>query len=143
LDDTLKYISAQLKEIMHVDRCSLFIYETQQDQLFTKFSDGVEKIIVPFDMGIVGLAIKQKKSIIENEPYDNPNFMSDIDMKTGYYTKNILAIPIFDKEKNILGVLQLLNKNEDFTKKDLELMTFFCENICKSIVDYSKKKRNV
>jgi transcriptional regulator of acetoin/glycerol metabolism len=69
--------------------------------------------------------------------------MSDIDMKTGYYTKNILAIPIFDKEKNILGVLQLLNKNEDFTKKDLELMTFFCENICKSIVDYSKKKRNV
>ncbi len=127
--DGLPYISQVVKDIVSVQRCSLFVYNIEENKLWTTLADGVEKIIVPFDMGIVGMTFKQKKAIIENDPYDSLSFLSDIDMKTGYYTQNILALPIFDKQKKIIGVLQLLNKEEEFTKEDIKLMTLFCKSI--------------
>ncbi len=131
--DGLSYISKTAKDIVKSDRCSLFIYDIEANELWTTLADGVEKIVIPFDMVIVGLTMRLKKPIIENDPYGNSNFMSDVDMRTGYYTQNILAVPIFNKQKEIIGVLQLLNKDGDFTKEDLEVMILFCEAVSKFI----------
>ena len=129
LIDSLPYISANAKEIIGADRCSIFIYNEAENKLWTTLADGVEKIVVPFDMGIVGQTIRIQKPIMENEAYNNPNFLSDVDMRTGYYTKNILTAPIFNSKREIVGVLELLNKNGGFDEKDIEFITFFSHYI--------------
>ena len=129
LIDSLPYISANAKEIIGADRCSIFIYNEAGNKLWTTLADGVEKIVVPFDMGIVGQTIRIQKPIMENEAYNNPNFLSDVDMRTGYYTKNILTAPIFNSKREIVGVLELLNKNGGFNEKDIEFITFFSHYI--------------
>ena len=125
LDEGLPFISAKAKEIIGADRCSIFILDEDRSELWTTIADGVEKIIVPFDMGLAGHTIRTKKPILENDAYSNSNFLSDIDTQTGYYTKNILTSPIINSDREVIGVFQLLNKVNGFTKEDLEFITFF------------------
>ena len=40
----------------------------------------------------------------------DPRFNKAIDKKTGYYTKNILCMPILDNEGEVVGVAQIVNK---------------------------------
>ncbi len=135
--DGLQYISMHAKSMVGAERCSIFIYDQDDDELWTTLADGTEKIIVPFDIGIVGQTIRVKKPIIENEPYGNSNFLSDVDMKTGYYTQNILTAPIFNAQNKVIGVLQLLNKEDGFSKKDAERITSFSKSISSYIASYT------
>lgn len=125
LNKGLLYISSSAKDITGAQRCSLFMYNKRDSELSTTLADGIEKIILPSDMGIVGQTIQIEKAIIENHPYDNKNFLSDIDMETGYYTKNILTAPIFSSQREIIGVIELLNKDGGFKKEDMEFLSFF------------------
>lgn len=129
LDEGLPFISAKAKEIIGADRSSVFILDLDMNELWTTLSDGVEKIVVPFDMGLAGHTIRTKKPVLENDAYSNPNFLSDIDMETGYYTQNILTSPVINSDGEVLGVFQLLNKDDGFTKEDLEFITFFAHYV--------------
>ena len=129
LDEGLPFISAKAKGIIEADRCSVFILDLDMNQLWTTLADEVEKIVVPFDMGLAGHTIRTKKPILENDPYSNQNFLSDIDAQTGYSTQNVLTSPIIDSNNEVIGVFQLLNKEDGFSKEDLEFITFFAHYI--------------
>ena len=126
----LELISQEAKSLVHADRCSLFIADEEAGLLWTKLSDGVERIVVSDSSGIVGDTYKKKEPHIVNSPYDDARFLPSIDKKTGYVTKNILTVPIFNSKRKVMGVLQLLNKHQaDFDKEDLELLTFFANYV--------------
>ncbi len=129
LMDGLPLISQYAKDVIGAQRCSIFIYDTQKNELWTTLADGVEKIVVPSDKGIVGYTIQSQEPCIENDAYSSPHFLADIDKQTGYITKNIGTSPIFDSQKKILGVLQILNKEGDFVAEDVKFMTFFSHYI--------------
>ncbi len=125
----LHCISKNSGSIMKAERCSIFIYDEHKNELWTTLADGAGKIIIPSDVGIVGDTLRLKKVILENEPYNNPNFLSDIDMGTGYYTQNLLTAPIFNSKRHVVGVLELLNKENGFSREDSEFITFFSHYI--------------
>lgn len=129
IDEALEFISSEAKVITGADRCSIFIYNEKENLLWTKLADDTQRISVPFDVGIVGHTIRKAKPILENDPYDNTNFLSEIDMRSGYYTRNILTAPIFNSQRNVSGVIQLLNKDGGFDKKDIKFLSFFSHYI--------------
>lgn len=129
LSDGLSYISLNAKSLTDAERCSIFIYNIEENELWTTLADESEKIILPYDLGIVGQTIKIKKPILENDPYDNQYFLSDIDTQTGYYTRNLLTAPIFNSKKEIIGVIELLNKEDGFNKNDMDFLSFFAHYI--------------
>jgi len=119
-------ISGYAKELLEADRCSVFIYNEEKSCLWTVLADGVEKIRVSQDEGIVGAAFREKRALIVNDPYNDERFSSKVDHKTGYMTKNIIALPINNAFNEPIGVLQLLNKKAGgFDKEDKRLLTFF------------------
>lgn len=126
LDEAIPIIAEYTKELLEAERCSVFIYDKHKNCLWTKLSDGVEPIKIAADQGIAGTAFTQKRALIVNDPYSDPRFSSAVDQKTGYLTKNIIAIPIIGAFDEAIGVLQLLNKHQgDFDKEDKRLLTFF------------------
>ena len=127
--DGLPHISKYAKEIVQAERCSIFINDLAHDELWTTIADGVEKIVVMPDQGIVGHTIDIKKPIIVNDAYSDPHFLSDIDKETGYHTTNLAAVPIFNAHREIIGVLELLNKDGGFDDKDVRFMIFFAHYI--------------
>ena len=127
LEEGLPMIASYAVELLNSDRCSVFIYDKKRNRLWTKISDGVDKIEIDADKGLAGVALKSKEAIIVNNPYEDRRFLQKIDEETGYITQNILSIAVFDAFRKPIGVLQFLNKKDGkkYTKKDIELATFF------------------
>ena len=122
----LPKIAAHAKSIIEADRCSVYIYDKKKEILWTTLADGIKKIVIPSDCGIIGYSIKNDTAIIENDPYSNRFFDNSFDKKNGYHTRNILTTPIHNFKNNIIGAIQLLNKNGgDFEMDDLEFLEFF------------------
>ena len=129
LPEGLPHISKYVKDVIGADRCSIFINDNRGKELWTTLADGVEKIIVPSDKGIVGHTLVARKPIIANDVYSNPHFLSEVDAQTGYKTKNIVTAPIFNSQREIIGVLELLNKDGGFDNEDVRFMIFFAHYV--------------
>ncbi|MCU7939967.1 MAG: GAF domain-containing protein [gamma proteobacterium symbiont of Bathyaustriella thionipta] len=84
---------------------------------------------------VVVNSVLMEKSIFIDDIYDENqyNFSGTraFDEKTGYQTHSVLTVPIYDFEKKIIGVIQLINAqdNDDnirvFNDNDLELINLF------------------
>jgi len=125
----LNDISGHITSFSEAERCSIFIYEEEHDELWTILSTGIEKIHIPSEKGIVGYVFRTKESIIENNVQQNSYFLSDIDKESGYTTHNIIACPIFNAQRKIIGVLELLNKQKGFNERDLDYLNLFANYI--------------
>lgn len=129
LVEGLPLIAKYAKEVIGTQRCSIFIYDTHKSRLWTTLADGVELIEVDADKGIVGKTLREKKPLLVNDAYSNPDFSVEVDKETGYTTHNIITAPIFDSNKRIIGVMELLNKESDYTNEDRKFMIFFAHYI--------------
>ncbi|MDD5211966.1 MAG: GAF domain-containing protein [Sulfuricurvum sp.] len=130
IDDTLPSIAEEAKAIINTERCSIFIVDHSTNMLWTKLSDGIGRIAIDMNSGIVGVTATTERPVIVNNPYEDKRFLSKIDEKSGFVTRNILTVPIFNSKQNVVGVIQLLNKyNGDFDEKDEGVMGFFANYI--------------
>ena len=129
LDETLPFIAKYAKDAISADRCSIFVYDADKHPLWTTLADNVDRIIISAEQGIAGHSLATKKSIVENHPYENAYFHKEIDKQTGYLTKNLIVTPILGSQKEVIGILQLLNKEGGFDKDDAKFMKFFTHYI--------------
>jgi GAF domain-containing protein len=130
IEEALPSISEEAKAIVNAERCSIFIVDREGEMLWTKLSDGIGRIAIAINSGIVGDTVLRKIAQIVNNPYEDNRFLAKIDEKSGFVTRNILAIPIFNSRQEVIGIIQLLNKyHGDFDEKDEGIMSFFANYI--------------
>ncbi|NOR58033.1 MAG: GAF domain-containing protein, partial [Sulfurimonas sp.] len=65
----LPRIAKYAKEVIGAHRCSIFINDIAKGELWTTLADDIERIIIPSDKGLVGHTIRERKPLIENNPY--------------------------------------------------------------------------
>lgn len=126
IDTLLETIAKQIQNALGADRCTVFLLDKEKNELWSKVALGLEKEEIRFsiDKGLAGHVLKTGEVVNIKNAYESLYFNKEIDLKTGYKTKNILCMPIRNLSHQILGVFQVLNKHEgDFTKKDEELLT--------------------
>ncbi|WP_457567925.1 HD domain-containing phosphohydrolase [Desulfurobacterium sp.] len=120
----LSLLSDVARDILEVDRCSLFLADENKKILWTIVAHGVRRIEVPWNRGIAGWCFQNGRSLIVNDAYSDPRFEKSIDKKTGYKTRNILAVPLFNRKGEVIGVFQAINKlNGNFTGEDEDMLT--------------------
>ena len=141
LGEGMPLIAKYAREVIDARRCSIYMYDRKSDELWTTLSDGIEKIIIPSDKGIVGNTIKERKPLIVNDAYSHPDFNKDIDRETGYVTVNLITAPIFNSSREIIGVLQLINKDAGFDNEDVKFMIFFAHYVSGFLELISKYKK--
>jgi len=125
LDALFELIIRQTNEFMYTEQCSVFLYDSASEELWSLVSTDQKKneIRIPVNQGIAGWVFQNKTSALTNEAYTDPRFLSEIDRKTGFRTRNILCVPLINREKKCIGTIQTLNKNMgDFTEQDEELL---------------------
>jgi len=134
IENFLEVIADEAKSLLNADRCSIFIVDAEDGILWTKLSDGIGRIVISLDSGIVGDTYQSMKPQVVNSPYEDSRFLHRIDKKSGYLTKNIITVPIFDSKRDVIGVIQLLNKSRgDYNDGDLETLTFFANYVSGSL----------
>ena len=125
-DDTMFALANMGRSLTSADRCSIWLVSDDQKSIWTKVAHGMNAIELPIDSGIVGSAIVSGEKIIIDNVYKDRRFNSNIDTQTGYLTKSMMVIPMFDKSNKIIGALQVINKkNEEgtFDTRDLERLS--------------------
>jgi diguanylate cyclase (GGDEF)-like protein len=95
------------------DRASFWKWDKNKHQLWTTSATGVDRIVIPDNTGLVGKALKEGRVIVTNDPYNDPDFNKEVDMKTGYRTKSVLVMPVADINGAFIGAFQIINKNGD------------------------------
>lgn len=121
----LKVIAEETKNAMQADRCTVFIYDKEKNELWSKVALGMDsqEIRFPADKGLAGYVVKTGETLNIADAYNDLRFNKDVDLKTGYRTKTILCMPITNNNQEIIGAFQVLNKADGaFTKNDEDLL---------------------
>ena len=108
-----RYMTELGRTMADADRASFWKWDRNKHQLWTTSATGVDKIVIPDDTGLVGKALKEGRVVVTNDPYNDPDFNSDVDKKTGYTTKSVLVMPVADINGVFIGAFQIINKNGD------------------------------
>lgn len=111
-DDKLLILINMGKELVDADRCSIWTFDQEKNELVTKFAHGVDqKLHLSSDRGIVGHCFLTKETLLIDDAYNNEYFNNLIDKETGYTTKSIITMPILNNDQEVVGIFQALNKN--------------------------------
>jgi len=116
LEDTLKRVMEEAKELMQADRSTLWLLDQEKGELWTKipFADGtVRELRIPRHAGFAGeVAVSGQPLIISFDLYDDPRSEKsrETDQRTGYRTCSMLCMPVFNADGDLIGVTQLINK---------------------------------
>jgi len=123
-DELLNIITADAAKLLEAERAAIFLLDKVSGQLWAKTALGVSETI-RFDsrLGIAGAVLVSGKNIIVEDAYNSPLFYPSIDSKTGFQTHNILSVPLRNGRRDIIGVFQVLNKQDGkFTPEDEQLL---------------------
>lgn len=125
------------KEISNSDRSSFFIFDAKSHTLNSYIAQGLStKIHIDLGEGIVGNCAQEKKPMIENDVDTTKLFNAEVDLSSGYVTKNTLTMPILDDANNLLGVIQVLNKSlGDYDDRDEQMLMEISKIASKYMLD--------
>ena len=112
LDTMLSEVVNASREVLDADRATVFLFDEQNDELVVRVGTGLEQIRIPADKGIVGESAQTRQIINVPDCYADARFNRAIDKQTGYRSRCMLTIPLIGYEESLVGVLQILNKNE-------------------------------
>ncbi len=130
LDTLLTQIAQKTAEIIRADRCSVFLYDSEKDELWSTVALGLgDQIIrIPAGSGLAGACFRSGDPINQADVYQDARFNPEPDRQTGYRTRNLCCLPIRNRDKSVIGVIQLLNKEEGaFTEEDMSFLQTFCK----------------
>jgi len=123
IDRLLILLADMGRDLIGADRCTVWLLNPETDALWSKVAHGLDRITIPKSQGIAGFVATHAEPLIINDPYDDDRFDKEVDKRTGYQTKSILALPIQDSDGKIVGVYQAINKMTEsgsFTQTDQE-----------------------
>ncbi|KAJ3156801.1 hypothetical protein HDU86_003567 [Geranomyces michiganensis] len=128
LGDLITTIMSTVQELLKAERVSLFIIDDVRQELWTTVAQGTQEIRIPINKGIAGYVATSGKTLNIPNVYKDPRFNREIDLKTGFHTRNILCMPMRNAQGGVMGVTQIINKLPDptpFGKDDEMLLASF------------------
>jgi response regulator RpfG family c-di-GMP phosphodiesterase len=123
VDQLLVLLADMGRDLAVADRATVWLIDTETNELWSKVAHGIGTIRISMNEGIAGHVARNGEPEIINDPYNDDRFDKEVDKKTGYSTRNIIALPFRDSEGEIIGVFQAVNKMTEvdvFTRNDLE-----------------------
>lgn len=114
LDTLLGLILDAATQSISADRGTLYLMDESRNELWSKVMQGnnMVEIRLPVGKGLAGYVAKTGETINISDAYKDPRFNPEIDRRSGYKTRNVLTMPMRNREGRILGVFQFLNKAE-------------------------------
>jgi phosphoserine phosphatase len=110
LDDLLVLILDGARRLLHAERATLFMYDPESHELFSRFTHDTGEIRFSADLGIAGAVAKTRQTLNIPDAYADSRFNREIDRATGFRTRCMVTIPLIGLDDRLVGVMQVLNK---------------------------------
>lgn len=126
LYEVLRDVTSKVGELLGADRATIFLLNDEKTELWSLVAENEEgeflDIQVRVGEGIAGQVAQNKKAIhIAHNIYNDQRsaLVKEYDKKYNYRTENILALPILNESKDLVAVIQLLNKLQASAEPDV------------------------
>ena len=137
LTPLLQKIITTISTMLDCERATLFINDEKTNELYTEVGEGLdEKSVIRFPnhLGIAGTVFTSGKPVNIPHAYADLRFNPGFDKQTGFFTRSILCMPVFNKEGKTIGVSQVLNKRGgSFNAEDEKRLAAFTSQISMGI----------
>src|SRR3989449_545743 len=134
LDTLFIELKQDMLDLLDAERMTFYAVDRERREIYSRFIDvdTVKEIRVPINpTSVAGYVAKTGERVNVTDAYnqaelariDNTlSFDASWDSKTGFRTRQILAVPVMYENRLMMGVIQLLNKKrgDHFTRKDEE-----------------------
>ena len=131
LDELLQLVMTAAAEVLHAETSSLLLLDPATGELTIKVAGGtvgpgVHEQRIPPGRGIAGWAVSHRQVVVVEDAAADERFYPDVDARSGFETRNLLAVPLQVKDR-VLGVVEVVNKLGDrgFDAGDVEVATAF------------------
>ncbi|MBF0161970.1 MAG: GAF domain-containing protein [Magnetococcales bacterium] len=109
------------------ERGTLFVLDLARGVLHALYATGMSgrpAIDVRINLGIAGWVVFTGQALRIDDAYQSEFFNAETDRKTGYRTRNMLAVPLLAGNGEPLGVVEVINKQGEsaFTEADREVL---------------------
>ena len=126
IDDLLNLVMKEITFLMNADRSTLYLVDRRKKEIWSKIAlkAEVKEIRQKFGKGISGYVAETGRKINIPDAYQDSRFDPSTDKRTGYRTRSILCIPVWEplsmgKKAKLMAVIQVLNKKTGtFTQED-------------------------
>ena len=119
----LDLIATEATKLLEADRASLFLLDRERGELWSKIALGSQEIRFDARLGIAGAVALSGQTINVEDVHRDPRFYKEIDLRTGYITRSLLAMPLRNHDGEIIGTFEVLNKKTGrFNQEDEEIL---------------------
>jgi sigma-B regulation protein RsbU (phosphoserine phosphatase) len=154
-DELLSAILDVAGRVMRAEASSLFLTDHETGDLELTIARGPAgntlsrpaRIKIPRGRGIVGWVREHRKSLLVTDAYNDPRFYPELDKSSGFVTRSVLCIPLFQTDAEI-GVLEVLNPLDKphFDAIDLEAFEAYGSMVATAIakmraIERDRKRR--
>jgi len=115
LSQALSAFTRKLAQVLDAERASFFLVDADRGELVLRVSQDVaadQDVRIPLGTGIAGAVATSGAAVRIDDAYADPRFNPEIDRRTGFRTRSVLAMPVRDRQGRIFGVAQLLNRRD-------------------------------
>jgi transcriptional regulator with GAF, ATPase, and Fis domain len=123
--DLSELLAALVDAVVHQVGCekgTLYLVDASARTVTSIVSDvpaQIGAIRLAFGQGIAGNVAQTAAPVRILDAHADPRFDARYDKATGFVTRSVLALPVFDGNRDVIGVLQLLNAHKgSFSAED-------------------------
>jgi Nif-specific regulatory protein len=128
----LDLITTEATKLLRADRATIFLLDRDKCELWSVIAHANEKRLIRFDarLGIAGAVAMTGEMINVADAYEHPLFFKEVDCITGYRTRELLAVPLRNRQGQIVGVGEVINKQQGlFSGEDAELLQMLAAHV--------------
>jgi adenylate cyclase len=125
LDEMLQALLEMTTWELGAERGSLFLNDPETGELYSIVAQGNQhrRIRILNSTGVAGRVFTTGRGMVVADAYKNKYFNKEVDLQTGYVTRNIVCAPIRTVKGEVIGVAQVLNRKDGaFGRDDLKLL---------------------
>ena len=137
-NDTLELITRRTTEVMHVDSCSIYLYNQGRDELVLAASTGLNqagigRYSLPHGAGLTGWAAEYREPITATDAVSDPRFYRILGSGESRYP-SLMAMPLVSRDKVIGAVNVQTVARHEFSQDEIELFGFITELAATALV---------
>lgn len=132
--------------VMNSEASSLMLLDEETGELFLSLPTGpvkdeIKGKRIPKNKGVGGWVAENRRPYLSNDLEGSDIFFGDLAEE--FHTRNILCVPLINKDNKAIGVIQVINKrrNEDFTPHDIPVFQALASHVTMAVERTRKQEK--
>ncbi|GAB4408594.1 MAG: hypothetical protein Fur0044_01900 [Anaerolineae bacterium] len=131
LNDTLDLITRRTTEVMHVESCSIYLYNPTRDKLMLAATTGLNKsgigeFYLPHGAGLTGWAAEHRQVVAVTNAFQDVRFYRILGSGESKFP-SLMAMPLVSRDRVIGAANVQTEARHDFSEDEIELFRFITE----------------